>query len=310
MIEICNYRKNIPLELRNYRQWLWFRRIESQDRNGRIKVKKIPVSPITMRSTDWNNTRHWADFETAINNLESSGCDGLSFVLNKDDPFLCIDLDNIEMKKWSTFIEDFEDTYVEFSQSGKGLHIFAKGKIPSNFNNQIEQVEMYQENRCIAMTGNTISTKDRALHKIACKQREIDKYFKLYAPKSSVREQLRSYQRIPEGVPSISNIIEIMCKYNPKARALFEGSYSSGDASKDDFCLLLFLNSFTHGNADLMKEIFLQSVLNRSEDRSKRRNELSYLRYLDQSIRKAILVGNQNYWNYNYHRKRGGDVLE
>ena len=63
MIEICNYRKNIPLELRNYRQWLWFRRIEIQDRNGRIKVKKIPVSPVTMRSTDWNNKMHWADFE-------------------------------------------------------------------------------------------------------------------------------------------------------------------------------------------------------------------------------------------------------
>lgn len=102
---------------------------------------------------------------------------------------------------------------------------------------------MYKENRCIVMTGNAISTRDRALHKIACKQREIDKYFKLYAPMNSIREKLRSYQRISEGVSSISNIIEIMCKLNSKARALFEGSYSSRDTSKDDFCFLLFLNS-------------------------------------------------------------------
>ena len=84
---------------------------------------------------------------------------------------------------------------------------------------------------------------------------------------------------------------------------LFIGEYSTGDASKDDFQLLLILNSFTHGNADLMIDIFLKSALNRMGDMSKRRTETAYIKYLNQSIQKAQEVGGANYWDYNYHRK-------
>lgn len=90
---------------------------------------------------------------------------------------------------------------------------------------------------------------------------------------------------------------------NRKGRELFRGEYSTGDASKDDFQLLLILNSFTHGNADLMLEIFLKSVLNRMGEMSKRRAEVAYIRYLNQSIQKTQEVGEMNYWDYNYHRK-------
>ena len=70
---------------------------------------------------------------------------------------------------------------------------------------------------------------------------------------------------------------------------------------------MLLLNSYTHGNEMLMKDIFLKSVLNRIDDKSKRKNEEAYIRYLEDSIKKAICCGNQRYWNYNYHRKGVGD---
>lgn len=103
--------------------------------------------------------------------------------------------------------------------------------------------------------------------------------------------------------------LETMCKHNRKAKGLFEGTISSGDASKDDF-LLLLLNSYTHCDEALMKDIFLLSALNRSDDRSKRKNEAAYIRYLKDSIKKAIQYGNQKYSDYNYHRKRAGDNNE
>ncbi len=131
-----------------------------------------------------------------------------------------------------------------------------------------------------------------------------------FAPKKSVREQIRVYQSNDNTLPDVATIIETMCKHNRKAKGLFEGTISSGDASKDDFALLLFLNSYTHGNEILMKEIFLRSALNRSEDRSKRKNERIYIRYLEESIKQAIQCGNQRYWNYNYHRKSVGDIRE
>lgn len=304
------YLRNIPAELREYKQWLWFKKIRKQDLKEKEKILKLPVSPITLKSDDWNNKEQWGDFETAVNNLESSGCDGLSFVLSRDDPFVCIDLDNVDNKKQDMFINDFNGTYVEISQSGMGIHIFAKGEIEKNFNNQLEKVEMYQENRCIAMTGNIYKLNDFVAEKVLLKQKELDKYCKLFSPKRNVREIIRKYQEAAECVPDSNTVIETMCRYNARARALFEGSYTSGDASKDDFSLLLFLNSFTHGNAEMMKELFLKSALNRIGDRSKRRTEKGYLKYLEDSISKAIQGGNKRYWDYNYHRSKGGYSLE
>lgn len=43
---------------------------------------------------------------------------------------------------------------------------------------------------------------------------------------------------------------------------------------------MLLLNSYTHGNEMLMKDIFLKSVLNRIDDKSKRKNEEAYIRSL------------------------------
>ena len=310
MINKGNYLQNIPIELREYKQWLWFKKIRKQDLKGKEKILKLPVSPISLKSDDWNNKEQWADFETAVNNIESSGCDGLSFVLSRDDPFVCIDLDNVSRDMRERFFRDFHDTYIETSQSGKGLHIFVKGEIAQNFNNQVEKVEMYQENRCIAMTGNIYKFNDFVAEKVLLKQKELDKYYKLFSPKRSVREIIRKYQEVAECVPDSNTVIETMCRYNARARALFEGTYTSGDVSKDDFSLLLFLNSFTHGNAEMMKELFLKSALNRIGDRSKRRTEKGYLKYLEDSISKAIQGGNKRYWDYNYHKSKGGYSLE
>lgn len=38
-------------------------------------------------------------------------------------------------------------------------------------------------------------------------------------------------------------------------------------------------------------------------DMSKRKTEAAYIKYLNQSIKKAQEVGGNNYWDYNYHRK-------
>ena len=234
----------------------------------------------------------------------------MSFVLSEDYPFVCIDLDDVEETVLKMFQVDFRDTYKEISQSGKGVHIFVRGKIEMNFNNQIEKVEIYQENRCIAMTGNIYKLNDFVAEKVLLKQKELDKYYKLFSPKKSVREIIRKYQEAAECVPDSNTIIKTMCRYNARARVLFEGSYTRGDASKDDFSLLLFLNSFTHGNAEMMKELFLKSELNRIGDRSRRRTEKGYLKYLEDSISKAIQGGNKRYWDYNYHRSKGGYSLE
>ena len=231
-----------------------------------------------------------------------SGCDGLSFVLTEEDPFVCIDLDKVKEKnfdKTRAIISDFAETYKEISVSGNGVHIFAKGNIPKNLNNQDDLFEMYKSNKCIAMTGNVIET----FTEIKEEQYKLNLYYEKYAIKETIREQIFYYKNINSDVPDIEGILKAIYMTNRKGRELFRGEYSTGDASKDDFQLLLILNSFTHGKADLMLEIFLKSALNRMDDMSKRRTEVAYIKYLNQSIKKTQEVGRNNYWDYNYHRK-------
>ena len=53
-----------------------------------------------------------------------------------------------------------------------------------------------------------------------------------------------------------------------------------------------------------MVDIFLKSNLSRAEEKSKRIARESYLKYLRKSIKKAVEIGNSNYWQYKkYHNK-------
>ena len=300
------YTNNIPQELKECKQWLWFKIYHNQDKNGNTKTVKIPISPITYEANEWNTRENWTDFETALGGLEKSGCDGLSFVLTEDDPYVCIDLDNVKenFENVKDIVSDFGETYKEISISENGLHIFAKGSIPKNINNQIDHFEMYKSNKCIAMTGNVVGD----CKEIQDNYYKLNIYYKKYALKETIREQLAYYKSIDGDVPDIEGILKAIYMTNRKGKELFKGEYSTGDASKDDFQLLLVLNSFTHGNADLMLEIFLKSALNRMGDMSKRRTEAAYIKYLNQSIQKAQEVGGTNYWNYNYHRKNKEEI--
>lgn len=306
MINKETYINNIPQELKDCKQWLWFKIYHNKDKKGNAKAVKIPISPITCEANEWNKKENWTDFETALDGLEKSGCDGLSFVLTEDDPFVCIDLDNIKdsFEDVRDIISDFGETYNEISVSGNGVHIFAKGRIHKNINNQADLFEMYKSNKCIAMTGDVIGT----CTEVKNEQYKLNLYYEKYAIKETIREQIFYYKNINSDVPDIEGILKAMYMNNRKGRELFRGEYSTGDASKDDFQLLLILNSFTHGNADLMLEIFLKSSLNRMGDMSKRRNEAAYIKYLNQSIQKAQEVGGTNYWDYNYHRKNKEEI--
>ena len=295
------YINNIPQELKERNQWLWFKIYHNKDKNGNTKLVKIPISPITCESNEWNKKENWSDFETALDGLEKSGCDGLSFVLSEDDPFVCIDLDKVKdnFEGVQYIMSNFAGTYKEISVLENGVHIFAKGRIHKNINNQTNHFEMYKSNKCIAMTGNVIGT----CTEIKEEQYKLSIHYERYAIRKSIGEQISYYRNVDSDVPDIGDIMKAIYRTNKKGSGLFTGGYSTGDPSKDDFQLLLVLNSFTHGNADLMLEIFLKSALNRMGDMSKRKTEAAYIKYLNQSIKKAQEVGGTNYWDYNYHRK-------
>lgn len=107
---------------------------------------------------DWENASYWA------------GQYGyhLGYMLHEDDPFSCIDLDvkdasnEPDPNKWTTrerynvytnAIQAF-DSYTEYSASGKGFHIWVRGKIGRGFRHN--GIEVYSRERFMICTGNLV----------------------------------------------------------------------------------------------------------------------------------------------------------
>ena len=137
---------NIPSELQALPQWLCW---QYEDRE-QTKPTKVPYNPITGKLASVTNSETWCTFEQAVSFAHIYS--GIGFVLT--DGYTCIDLDhteNEEMRQKQIAIESAFNSYSEVSPSGKGLHIWIKGTVPSG--RRRGAVEVYSSSRYMTMTG-------------------------------------------------------------------------------------------------------------------------------------------------------------
>ncbi|MEA3061218.1 MAG: hypothetical protein QOJ94_999 [Sphingomonadales bacterium] len=133
----------IPAELRERPQWC---------------VVGPGKRPITAdgRAASPTDPGTWADFDTACRSAANRGC-GVGYVLTADDPFACIDLDVKDgtppdaLDRYRSIIEAF-DSYTERSRSGRGWHVWVRGKIGRGRHR--DGVEVYSQERFIICTGD------------------------------------------------------------------------------------------------------------------------------------------------------------
>ena len=158
-----NY-QNIPQELRNLKQWGLF---ELKWVEARKKNTKIPINPYDGSAGKSNDPSTWSDFDTAMRALNDvERADGLAFYFANG--YVGLDIDHIDsnLEDWragdndpNNLVNKFQDltdnTYMEVSQSGTGIHAIFKGKIPGKRRRK-GNYEMYQTGRFFALTGNTI----------------------------------------------------------------------------------------------------------------------------------------------------------
>ena len=140
--------KYLPEEMKKRKRFVGWRK---EELNG--KVAKLPFSLIDGKANEWNYPERWINFNEAKTMNEPLG-----FVLVEEDRVICIDLDHaIQDGKLTSMakevVESFTGTYMELSQSGKGIHIFVQGTIPDNLNLSSRGIEIYKKNRYIALTG-------------------------------------------------------------------------------------------------------------------------------------------------------------
>ncbi len=141
--------KYLPEEMKELKRFVGWRKEELEG-----KVAKLPFSLLDGKAKDWNREDRWVDFKN-IENINNP----IGFILVEEDNIVCIDLDNaIVNGQLSSMAEevvkDFVGSYMEISQSGKGLHIFARGNLENDLNLSSKGIEIYKNNRYIALTGD------------------------------------------------------------------------------------------------------------------------------------------------------------
>lgn len=137
---------NIPNELRILNQWVCV--------SEGSKVPMQATCPLPASST---NPSTWSSFDEAVDAVEKGWYDYIGFVFN-DNGIVGIDLDDaFDDYGLKPVAQDIMDmcygTYVEYSKSGDGLHLFLRGDIPFKGKNNLAGVEVYKTARFFIMTG-------------------------------------------------------------------------------------------------------------------------------------------------------------
>ena len=147
---------SFPKELKNKKQWVCWR--FKPDPNGG-KPKKVPINPVTGKGAMSNNPDTWTDYETALTAAENFGYTGIGYMFSKDDDIVGVDIDhcyNAETNEFNDIakaIIEKQPTYVEFSPSGDGVHLYFKGVKPKGSSKNTENgVEMYDSVRYFTVT--------------------------------------------------------------------------------------------------------------------------------------------------------------
>lgn len=158
--EFENRFQHIPSEMLAFNQWVVW---ALEPRPGSDKPTKMPYTKTGQRASV-SDPSTWMSYHDAVTYLIQSriagneAVQGIGFVLTKADPFVFIDLDktdepgNIELQR--QIKEAFANTYMEFSPSGEGVHIIARGGIESG--KRKFSCEMYDSDRYMTVTGNMI----------------------------------------------------------------------------------------------------------------------------------------------------------
>src|SRR5665213_1718062 len=138
------------------KQFVLYKTTPSLSRPGKTDKKPCDFNGNELK---WSNRELWLTGEDVIPQSELSDY-GVGFIFTKDDPYFFIDIDNCLQvdNTWSPIAMDimrrFNGAYVEISQSGKGLHIIARGTAPVHKCRNIEiGLEFYTHSRFVALTG-------------------------------------------------------------------------------------------------------------------------------------------------------------
>ncbi len=257
---------SFPAELKKLRRWVGFRLEPDEKNNG--KLRKVPLNVHNGKGARSNDPGTWSDYETAKAVSARCGYSGVGFMFKKEDGYVGIDLDHCYDPGTGTFTETArailsrQNTYMEFSPSGEGVHLFFKGRKPEGPSKNTENgVEMYDSARYFTVTENQVpGSLDTVAEALPDTLPWIQETF-LAAKKSAGKKK----KQAAGGKLSDEDVLKkAMAAQNGKEfTALWEGNWQHQypSQSEADMALCMHLAFWTAKDKEQMDRLFRQSGL-------------------------------------------------
>jgi hypothetical protein len=244
----------IPTRLMGRQQWVSWR---AEQRDG--QWTKVPISPATGQRADPKDPETWGTCAQALKRYRDDGLEGVGFVFTADDPFLGVDLD--EMNESARAIVADLASYTEESPSGRGVHVIIEASKPGP-RCRAGTVEMYDKGRFFAITGRRL---EGSLASIEPRQGQIDGLYAGLFPDPPPRPSAQRSAPVQDDAQLVDRAMR--ARNGAAFGRLWRGDlgHVGGDESLGDWKLCLYLKYWTDGDAACMDRLFRQSGLMREK---------------------------------------------
>ena len=233
-------------------------------------INKRPLSPLNCKMIDITSRNDFTTLDEALNACkEYKQAQGIGIVLGKTSKGVlcgididgCIDEQGIIHPEAQKIINAF-DSYIEFSPSGKGVHILLyakkKGKkCKINNLNWCKGLEVYDNNRYFTLTGNCINNSV-----IQNRQKELDIFYDKYFKGDEVTKiTLPNVRHVTD-----EEFLKTGLQKDKVLISYFNGNRPNGNESSDDIGFMAKLMFWTNYNKDLAIKTFIDSPYAQQKD--------------------------------------------
>lgn len=260
----------VPDEMKARKNWVAVKTWKSAEKD---KLSKRPIDCNTGNYAESDNPETWTTFDKALEYVREHGGTTIAYALDGKDKVSCVDIDrcfdeNGELSETAKeALKRGGATYAEKSVSGNGLHIFGKtdGMDLRTFSKGGD-LEFYQKEQFIAMTGDGAKTKDLVNFDTCGMKPYLES-------KCEKRIEWKGVCKGENGLSSMSDkdVVEKAreAKNGDKFKRLYAGEDLQNNHSNSDMSLMNILAYWCNGDKEQMLRIFATSGLfrpNKSAD--------------------------------------------
>ena len=284
---------------------LYQKRLVESNRFVCYKADKKPYNAETKQLADITNKANYRSFDFACNSVKNTpDFEGIGFVLGDfDDICYCgLDIDYCIDEQGKIQPEALEiinllNTYTEISRSGKGIHcnFIAKkqGEVCKNNNLDFcKCLELYDNGRYFALTGNIINNKDIEDRQEQCNI-IYEKYFKCkeIASDNLTKPNIQQINEYPNNKKYGADYLKYIFEKDNKFKCIWFREITITDESATDQSFMNKLCYWLDEKADLMEIWFYKSPYFKGKDAEHKKKALRP-DYISRTIAKAIAYRN------------------